>query len=72
MYKTAELPDQWRDVPAAWVALHPPGEYTYMLWTDDELRSLIASDYPWLLPTFDAYPYATQRWDASRLALLHK
>ena len=70
MYKTAELPDKWRDVRAAWAALHPADEYTYMLWTDDELRALIASDYPWLLP--GAYPYATQRWDASRLAILHK
>ena len=39
---------------------------------DSTLRELIASDYPWLLPTYDAYPYDTQRWDASRYAILHK
>ena len=43
-----------------------------MLWTDDSLRELIRTDYPWLLPTYDAYPYDTQRWDASRYAILHK
>ena len=72
MYKDTVLPDKWADVPAAWARLHPPGEYTYRLWTDEELRELIAADYPWLLATYDAYPYATQRWDASRYAVLHK
>ena len=72
MYKNAELPAKWRRVPDAWTALHPPSEYTYVLWTDDQLRGLIEREYPWLLSTYDAYPYATQRWDASRLAVLHK
>ena len=72
MFKNGDLPEKWRDVPAALAALHPPGEYTYMLWTDDQLRKLIATDYAWLLDTYDTYPYATQRWDASRLAVLHK
>lgn len=72
MYKSSELPDKWRDVPATWASHHPPGEYTYMLWTDEDLRSLIEKDYPWLLPTYDGYPFPTQRWDASRYAVLHK
>lgn len=72
MYKTTELPPKWRDVPAAWAATHPAEEWTYILWTDAELRQLIAADYPWLLPTYDAYQYPTQRWDASRYAVLHK
>ena len=72
MFKNGDLPEKWRDVPAAWAALHPPGEYTYMLWTDEQLRQLIADDYPWLLATYDAYPHDTQRWDASRFAILHK
>ena len=70
MYATSELPAKWKDVPEAWAATHP--QYKYMLWTDDALRGLIESDYPWLLPTYDSYPYATQRWDASRFAILHK
>ena len=72
MYQSNDLPVKWRAVPAAWSALHPPGEYSYMLWTDENLRILIATEYPWLLQTYDSYPYATQRWDASRYAVLHK
>mmetsp|Transcript_20301 Transcript_20301/g.48755 ORF Transcript_20301/g.48755 Transcript_20301/m.48755 type:complete len:545 (-) Transcript_20301:400-2034(-) len=70
MYRTRELPPEWADVPAVWEATHP--DYTYILWTDDTLRELIALEYPWLLPTYDSYPYDTQRWDASRYAILHK
>jgi mannosyltransferase OCH1-like enzyme len=69
MFATAELPPRWRDTPTLWRAHHPHWNYT--LWTDDALRQLVATHYPWLLPTYDAYPYDTQRWDASRYALLH-
>ncbi|KOO25005.1 glycosyltransferase family 32 protein [Chrysochromulina tobinii] len=71
MYKTADLPAKWADVPGAWAALHPAPEYQYVLWTDATLRELIAREYAWLLPTYDAYPHPTQRWDASRYAVLH-
>ncbi|KAL3904663.1 MAG: hypothetical protein SGPRY_011202 [Prymnesium sp.] len=70
MYRTDELPQEWADVPDMWATIHP--DYTYMLWTDEMLRELIASNYSWLLSTYDAYPYDTQRWDASRYAILHK
>jgi len=72
MYKTLDLPAKWAGVPGQWARLHPPSEYTYILWTDESLRELIATDYEWLLPTYDAYPHPTQRWDASRYAVLHK
>lgn len=72
MYRVGALPEKWRGVPSAWAKLHPPSEYTYMLWTDESLRALIAKEYPWLLETYDAYPFPTQRWDASRYAVLHK
>jgi len=70
MFATAELPARWRDTPILWRAHHPHWNYT--LWTDDSLRQLVATHYPWLLPTYDAYPYHTQRWDASRYAMLHQ
>jgi len=72
MYKTEVLPAKWAHAREAWEVHHPRSEYQYMLWTDQSLRALIEADYPWLLPTYDAYPYPTQRWDASRYALLHK
>jgi mannosyltransferase OCH1-like enzyme len=70
MYREHKLPPAWRYAPWAWQATHP--DYTYRLWDDDELRELIAEEYAWLLPTYDAYPYDTQRWDAARYAILHK
>jgi mannosyltransferase OCH1-like enzyme len=70
MYRTTELPEDWAHVPRAWKQLH--ADYQYILWTDEQLRQLIADDYPWLLATYDAYPHDTQRWDASRFAILHK
>ena len=72
MYKSKELPDQWKEVPATWASFHPAGEYRYMLWTDEDLRALIEKEYPWLLSTYDSYPFPTQRWDASRYAVLHR
>lgn len=69
MFKGRELPPQWKDVPQTWEELHP--EYRYVLWTDESLRELIASNYPWLLQTYDGYAHDTQRWDASRYAILH-
>lgn len=51
MYKTLDLPAKWAGVPGQWARLHPPSEYTYILWTDESLRELIATDYEWLLPT---------------------
>jgi mannosyltransferase OCH1-like enzyme len=69
MYREHKLPPAWRYAPWAWQATHP--DYTYRLWDDDELRELIAEEYAWLLPTYDAYPYDTQRWDAARYAILH-
>lgn len=47
-------------------------DYEYMLWTDQSARELIASDYPWFLPVFDAYKYNIQRADAIRYFVLHK
>ena len=70
MYAVDELPERWRDTPERWRTTHP--DYEYKFWTDATLRHLIATEYPWLLATYDAYPHDTQRWDASRYAILHK
>ena len=70
MYRSWELPEPWKATSRAWVSAHT--DYSYVLWTDEMLRQLIADDYPWLLETYDSYPHDTQRWDASRYAILHK
>ena len=70
MYQSEQLPAQWRNGSAAWKQLHP--DYRYVLWTDASLRELIAAEVPAdAFALYDGYPHATQRWDASRYAILH-
>ncbi|WFC94587.1 hypothetical protein MBRA1_001220 [Malassezia brasiliensis] len=69
-WKTDTLPPQWAKTRAGCAAMMP--DYDYMLWTDKSSRELIASDYPWFLPVFDAYPHNIQRADAIRYFVLHK
>ena len=40
------------------------------LWTDEDSRELIATEYPWFLNTFDNYSYPIQRADAIRYFVL--
>uniref|UniRef100_A0A7S2DQZ1 Alpha 1,4-glycosyltransferase domain-containing protein n=1 Tax=Haptolina brevifila TaxID=156173 RepID=A0A7S2DQZ1_9EUKA len=47
-----------------------PG-WQLMTWTDASSRELIAKEYPWFLPTYDAYPAYIQRCDAARYFILH-
>mgnify|MGYP002758846689 FL=1 len=69
-WKTEELPPQWAEVREGCARLMP--DYEYMLWTDAISRQFIEKEYPWFLPTFDAYPYNIQRADAIRYFVLHK
>lgn len=69
-WKTDTLPPRWAKTRAGCAAMMP--DYDYMLWTDKSSRELIASDYPWFLPVFDAYPHNIQRADAIRYFVLHK
>merc|ERR1712051_954255 len=43
-----------------------------MLWTDENGRELIESDYPWFLEIYDGYQFGIQRADAVRYFILHK
>ncbi|KAI3626890.1 hypothetical protein GLX27_001442 [Malassezia furfur] len=69
-WKTETLPPRWAKTRAGCAAMMP--DYDYMLWTDKSSRELIATDYPWFLPVFDAYPHNIQRADAIRYFVLHK
>ena len=40
-------------------------------WTDESSRALIAREYPWFLPTYDAYPSYIQRSDAARYFIVY-
>jgi hypothetical protein len=51
---------------------YPSPEWTHMIWTDSNARTLIAKDYPFFLPTYDSYEWGIQRADAVRYFVLHK
>jgi mannosyltransferase OCH1-like enzyme len=64
------LPEKWKESQREWKRLHPDWEYKF--WSDQDLRDLIVSDYPWILATYDAFRYPIQRVDTARYCILHK
>ena len=69
-WKTNEIPAQWQAYQQSWQQHHP--DWQYRLWTDDELRDLVAREYSWLLPIYDNYSDPIMRVDAARYVLLHR
>lgn len=67
-WRNLDIPPHWEESRAAWKALHPHWEY--ILWTDEDLRNLVATRYPELLPYYDFYPHNIQRVDAARYLIL--
>ncbi|HMV69458.1 MAG TPA: glycosyltransferase, partial [Myxococcota bacterium] len=67
-WRDREIPARWLDFHASWRRHHPA--WTHRLWTDDELRALVAAEAPWLLPIYDAYPDPIERVDVARVVVL--
>ncbi|AMD20267.1 HDL477Wp [Eremothecium sinecaudum] len=67
-YKTADVPEEWREGQQRCKDLHP--DYEYKFWTDEQGREFIKEQFPWFLKTFDSYRYPIQRADAIRYFLL--
>lgn len=63
-YKTADLPERWKETPEMWRKMHPTWEYKF--WSDHDNRELIRTKYPWFLETYDGYKYGISRADAAR------
>ncbi|MFM8322927.1 MAG: glycosyltransferase [Chloroflexota bacterium] len=68
-WKDAEVPSELLAYQRSWLE-HNPG-WTYRLWTDQDLRALVADRYAWFLPIYDGYREAIQRADAGRYFVLH-
>jgi inositol phosphorylceramide mannosyltransferase catalytic subunit len=66
------VPEKWQAAQQSCIDAHAAGNYTYKLWTDQQGLELIRDEYPWFLPTYEAYPYSIQRVDAVRYFILHK
>ena len=69
-WKSNEIPNRFQGFCQSWQQIHPGWEYR--LWTDDDNRTLIQTEFPWFLETYDAYPHAIQRADAARYFILYK
>jgi mannosyltransferase OCH1-like enzyme len=69
-WKDARVPARWLPLQRSWQRHHPGWEYRF--WTDADLRSLVARDYPWFLVTYDGYREPIKRVDAARYLLMHR
>jgi GT2 family glycosyltransferase len=54
--------------PDSWKVLNP--DWTYKLWTDEDLLNLVQLHFPELLTQFNAYPNPVQRADLGRYCIL--
>lgn len=69
-WKTASLPANFKKWSDTWKKHHP--DWTYQFWNDQDLRALIATDFPWFLATYDGYDKHIKRVDAARYFILYK
>ncbi|KAJ3283705.1 hypothetical protein HK104_010268 [Borealophlyctis nickersoniae] len=71
-WKTHDIPDRWVSAYESCKALvEKEGGWTLKVWSDDEGRELVKTEYPMYLRMFDSYPYTIQRADAVRYFILH-
>jgi mannosyltransferase OCH1-like enzyme len=45
-------------------------DFKYMMWTDEDLRNLIVTKFPWFLETYDGYDKNIKRIDIARYFIL--
>jgi len=69
-WKTTAIPTEWKNAVEICKRLHP--DYTYMLWTDDSMKTFVKETYPEVYPTYASYPHQIQRCDAFRYLVLYK
>lgn len=67
-WKSAEIPDRFAPLTAAWRAMHPG--WTYRLWTDDDLHDLVRNRFPDLLALHEGYDQPVKRADLGRYLVL--
>ena len=69
-YKTIALTEDFLKWSRSVKAVNP--DWTYVFWTDEDNRRMIAQHYPWFLPTYDGYKHSICRADAARYFYLHR
>jgi mannosyltransferase OCH1-like enzyme len=68
-WKTETVPDHWLQSQHEWKRLHP--EWTYVLWTDEDIRAYILATRPHAWRLFETQEYSIQKVDLFRYFVLH-
>ena len=53
-WRSEEVPEKFQSWAQTWRTNHP--DWSYVLWTDESNRNLVAEHFPHLLPVYDAFP----------------
>ncbi|KAK9861333.1 hypothetical protein WJX84_001856, partial [Apatococcus fuscideae] len=64
-WRSEEVPEKFQSWAQTWRTNHP--DWSYVLWTDESNRNLVAEHFPHLLPVYDAFPEAIIRADTARI-----
>ena len=62
----------WNKCQYSWLKYFPAPEFTYKMWTDEDLDQLIINDFPWFYDTYKSYPKNIHRIDIARYFILYK
>ncbi len=63
------IPNKYRNTIEETKMLNP--DWTFVEWNGRMIRNLLETEYPWFLPTFNAYKKPIQRADAVRYFILY-
>lgn len=63
-------PSYLKSISKSWKELNPDWEYRF--WDKNDMEAFLKEYYPELMPTYQAFPYNVQRWDAIRYLILYQ
>lgn len=63
-------PSFLKEISQSWKELNPDWEYRF--WNKNDIEAFLKEYYPELIPSYNAFPYDVQRWDAIRYLILYK
>lgn len=64
------VPDDLQELAKTWKEQHPAWEYRF--WNKKAIEDFLEAEFPNFIPTYRAYPFNVQRWDAIRYLILYR
>ena len=68
-WKSHEIPSIWQNSYNSCISLNK--DYTFKLWTDEDIENFMTEHYAWFKPQFDSYKYSIQKIDVFRYFVLY-